>query len=111
MQDVTNTEINGEVAKNGNIKDNKNNNNKIYLSTSQIMTKILLGKILILNKENNRCIRKNEDNTYKNTNEANTNKYISRHRLLIFSDLPSNEKYLIDQKLLFLFKKQVSFQI
>jgi hypothetical protein len=57
--------------------------------------------------ENNRCTKKYEDNVNKNINDINANRNLSRHRLLIFSDLPMTEKYLIDQKLLFLFKTQV----
>lgn len=59
--------------------------------------------------ENNRCTKKYEDNSNKSSNEANSNKNLSRHRLLIFSDLHYTQKYLIDQKLLFLFKTQVKF--
>jgi len=63
--------------------------------------------VISLKIENNRCAKKYEDNINKNISEVNANKIFSRHRLLIFSDLPNTEKYLIDQKLLFLFKTQV----
>ena len=45
MQDSNKINENGENTINRIVSQENNENNKIYLSTSQIMTKILLGKI------------------------------------------------------------------
>lgn len=48
MQDVSKIEENGKGNKNNQDQNENVENTKIYLSTSQIMTKILLGKIFYL---------------------------------------------------------------
>jgi hypothetical protein len=49
-------------------------------------------------------------NNNTNIKEKNFNqKSYSRNRLLIFTDLNSEKKFYIDQKILFLFKTQVKY--